>query len=51
MSQDLTESNLRAADTLQPETPTLALSEVAAPADDAPKINTGDDINNYDGID
>ena len=51
ISQDLTESNLRAADTLQPKTPTLALSEVAAPADDVPEIDAGGDIDNYDGID
>jgi hypothetical protein len=36
--------------TLQPETPILALSEVAILANNAPEINTGGDINNYDGI-
>jgi len=38
------------ANTLQPKTPTLALSKVAAPADDVPEINAGGDINNYNGI-
>jgi len=38
------------ADTLQPKTPTLALSKVAAPANNVPKIDAGGNINNYNGI-
>ena len=50
ISQDLTKLNLRVANTLQPKTPTLALSKVAALADDVPKINAGGNINNYNSI-
>ena len=38
------------ADTLQPKTPILALSEVTALANNVPKINAGGNINNYNGI-
>jgi len=38
------------ADTLQPKTPTLALSKVATLADNVPEIDAGGNINNYDGI-
>jgi len=38
------------ADTLQPKTPILALSKVAALANNIPKINAGGNINNYNSI-
>jgi len=38
------------ANTLQPKTPILALSEVAIPANNVPEINAGGNINNYNGI-